>query len=200
MLLMRGKFMRKNIYLTSILICLISAATAFGQRETFTGTAVIYGSGFNTRTITRTFTLNINGRTSDRQAQRFLDILQESGQDDLLREINNENLGSFSLGGTLGRRLNVVRESVVDGQRRVFVVFERWLGFGEIRGGYRSVDYPFSVIEIFVDERTGRGEGTYIPAARVRFRIDRKTGQNTVEIENFATFPAKLMGVRLRRN
>lgn len=191
--------MKKQLFLTNILISLLLVVTTFGQKETYTGTAVIYGSGFNTRTVTRTFTLDITGRTSNQKAEGFLEILQKGGQDDLLRAINDEDLGRFSLGGALGRRLNVVRESTVDGQRRIFVVFERWLGFGELRRGYRSVDYPFSVIEMYVDERTGKGDGTYIPAARVRFRTDRDSGQQTVEIENFATFPARLIGVT-RRN
>lgn len=190
--------MKKRTFLTAILVSLFFVFTAFGQRETYTGTAVIYGSGFNTRTVTRTFTLNITGQTSDQKAQGFLEVLQQGGQDDLLRQISRENLGSFALTGNLGRDLNVVRESNVDGKRRIFAVFERWIGFGEIRGGYRSVDYPFSVIEMYIDERTGKGDGTFIPAARVRFRTDRDSGQNTVEIENFGAFPAKLISIRRR--
>lgn len=192
--------MKKKLFLTVILISLFFVLTAFGQKETYTGTAVIYGTGFNTRTITRTFTLDITGRTSDNQAAGFLEVLQRGGQDDLLRAMDKEDLGRFSLGGALGRRINVVRESTVEGKRRIFVAFERWLGFGELRYGLRSTDYPFSVIEMYVDEKTGRGEGTYIPAARVRFRTDRDSGQNTVEIENFGTFPARLLGVRRRSN
>src|SRR5688500_311793 len=97
------------------------------NQETFTGTIVSFGSGLNTRTVTTNFTLTINNQTSDQQAQRFLGTLQESGQDSLLREISKENLGFFSVGAQVGRRINVVRESVVDGRRRIFVVFERWM-------------------------------------------------------------------------
>jgi hypothetical protein len=169
-------------------------------RETFTGTVLSYGSGMNTRTTTGTFTLRINGRTSNQQAQSLLGVLQESGQDDLLRSIRNEDLGNFSVGGQLGRRLNVVHESMVDGRRRIFAVFERWTQFAEQRGGYRSLDYPFGVIELYIDPRTGKGEGTYIAAAKIRWTTDRKTGQSQVEIENFATFPARLLGVVQRGN
>ena len=77
-------------------------------------------------------------------------------------------------------------------------MFERWIRFGEIRGGYRSVDYPFGYLEIFIDPRTGRGEGTLIEAAQIRWRRDRDTNQYAVEIENFGTFPARLMGVTQR--
>ena len=98
----------------------------------------------------------------------------------------------------LGVPINVVRESVAGGQRRIFIVFERWTQFAELRGGYRSLDYPFGVIELNIDEATGKGEGTYIAAAQIRWRQDKRTNQYQVEIENFATYPAKLMGVTRR--
>lgn len=189
--------MKKILLIKSILISLLFVVNVLGA-ETYTGTALIYGIGMDTRVLTRTFTLRINGETSNDQAQEFLGILQQSGQDDLLKAMNTENLGNFSLGGNLARNLNVVRESTVDGKKRIFAVFERWLQFGEIRGGYRSVDYPFSIIEIYVDEKNGKGDGTFIPAARIRWNNDKKTGQNTVEIENFATYPAKLMDIKQR--
>lgn len=176
------------------------AAAQQTGRETFTGTVLSYGSGMNTRTTTGTFTLRINGQTSSQQAQKLLGVLQESGQDDLLRSIRNEDLGNFSVGAQIGRTLNVVHESMVDGKRRIFAVFERWTQFAEIRGGYRSLDYPFGVIELYIDPRTGKGEGTYIAAAKIRWTNDRKTGQSQVEIENFATFPARLLGVVQRGN
>jgi hypothetical protein len=72
------------------------------------------------------------------------------------------------------------------------------MNFGELRGGYRSTDYPYGVIELFIDPRTGKGEGTFIAAARISWRTDKRTGQNSVEIENFATYPARLLGVTRR--
>ena len=54
--------------------------------------------------------------------------------------------------------------------RRIYIVFERWLQFAELRGGYRSLDYPFGYIELNIDPATGNGEGTYIAAARIRWR------------------------------
>lgn len=180
--------------LLPIFLTLLCAPQAFAQREVYTGTVLSYGTGLNTRTVTRPFTLTINGLTSDAQAQTFLTTLQDDGQDKLLNAIKSEDLGFFSVGAQLGRRLNVVRESVDGGQRRIFIVFERWTQFAEARGGYRSLDYPFGVIELMIDERTGKGEGTYIAAARIRW-----TRNNEVEVENFATFPARLLGVRRSR-
>lgn len=194
------KFQSFFIILATVFSIAVFAANAAAQnRETYTGTVIIYGSGQRIGTTTNTFNLTINRRSTPQEAQRYLGILAEGGQDDLQRAIRNEDLGFFSLGGQVGRRLNFVWETETEGQRRIFAVFERWIGFGELRAGRRSVDYPFGVIEMVVNPRTGRGEGTFIAAARVRFDADRRTGQNQVEIENFGTFPGRLIGVRQRR-
>lgn len=188
-----------GLFLLAFLVSVLSSAVrAQTPRETYTGTVLSYGTGLNTRSTTRTFTLHINGTTSDDEAKNFLGTLRDKGQGDLLDEINDRDLGSFSVGGRVGRTINVVRENVTEGQRRIFIVFERWLQFAELRGGHRSVDYPFGVIELFIDTRTGKGTGTYIEAAKIRWDYDNKTKQYQVEIENFATFPAKLLGVSQR--
>ena len=186
------------MFLGALLLTLSLISKANAQAETYTGTVISYGSGFNTRTVTSTFTLNITGQTSKEQAQGFLDILQEGRQNDLLNAIRKQDLGRFSVGSNLGVSVNVVRESTVDGRQRIFIVFERWTQFAELRGGYRSLDYPFGVIEMFVDPQTGKGEGTYIAAARIRWNFDEKKQQYEIEIENFATYPARLVGVTRR--
>lgn len=167
------------------------------SKEVLQGTVISFGSGFDTRTRSALFSLNINGTTSDQDTQRYLDLLREGGQDSVLKEVSKQDLGRFSVGANVGVAINFVRESTVDGKRRIFVVFERWTQFAELRGGYRSLDYPFGVIELFIDPKTGKGEGTYIAAARVSWDKDSKNGQYQVEIENFATYPARLMGVKV---
>lgn len=190
-----------NIYRTgsaALLVSLFLAISAFGQSETYTGTVISYGSGRNTRTTTNTFTLNITRGTSDAEVDRAVSILQEGGQDDLLKALGDNDLGNFSVGGRLGRRLIGVRVDEYEGRKRIRAIFERWINFGEIRGGYRSVDYPFGYIELLVDPATGRGEGTFIEAAQIRWKRDKRSDQYVVEIENFGTFPAKLLGVTER--
>ena len=189
--------MKRIICYVSIVLAI--AVSAYGQRgTTFTGTAVIYGSGFNTRTISRPFTMVVNGRTSPSEAARYLTTLQNGGQDDLLRELNHNDLGRFSLSGSVGQPLSAVIVDEDNGSTRIRAVFPRWIGFGELRYGLRSADYPFGYVEIRIDPRTGQGEGTIIPAARIRFRNGRNGGADQVEIEDFGTFPGRLMGVRMR--
>ena len=168
------------------------------SKERFTGTVIYYGSGFSTRTIQTTFTLDIKGYTSDEQAQNYLNLLKNKGQDEVLDVIDDRELGRFSVGANVGVPVNVVRERDENGNRRIFIVFKRWTQFAELRYGYRSLDYPFGVIELFIDPKTGKGEGTYIAAAQIRWDSN---GDNApqVEIENFATFPARLLGVKSDR-
>ena len=178
---------------SALLLC--SAAKA---QETYTGTIISYGTGFNTRLSTGTFTLRINRQTSEDRAQRLLGLLQEGSDDRLLNELDRDDVGTFSINGHIGPHVNAVRESTVNGQRRIFAVLRRWMTFGEIRGGYRSTDYPYSVIELYIDPRTGKGEGTYIAAARISWRQEKRSGQNQIEIEDFSTYPARLVGVTSR--
>jgi hypothetical protein len=176
-----------------LFLILAFAAAAYGQRgTTFTGTALIYGSGFNTRTVTRPFTLIVNGKTSDADAKRYLGTLESGGQDALLRSIEGNDLGRFSFNGSVGLPLNAVLIDKDGSDTRIRAVFKRWIGFGELRRGARSVDYPFSYVELRID-RSGKGEGTIITAAKIRFR-----GNDTIEVEDFGTFPGRLMGVRMR--
>ena len=85
-----------------------------------------------------------------------------------------------------------------EGKKRIRAVFERWINFGEVRGGYRSLDYPFGYLELLIDPATGKGDGTFLEAAQIRWKRDKKTNQYVVEIEDFGTFPARLMGVSQR--
>lgn len=175
---------------------LVAASAAHAQREgrtTFTGTAVIYGTGANTRTVTRQFTLHITGQTSASEVAHHLSTLESGGQDGLLRSIDDNDLGRFSLGANVGLPLNAVLVDNYEGRQRIRAVFARWIGFGELRYGRRSTDYPFSYVELLLDPRTGRGEGSYFQAARIRSRPG-----NTIEIEDFGTWPSRLMGITMR--
>ena len=164
------------------------SAQARPSKEVFTGTVAGMGPGGNM--VTRGFTLTIEGYTSDEDARKFSRILKSQGEDALLKAIAKEKKGTFALDGQLGHDINTVRAHQNPAGRTYTIVFERWLSFFEVRYGARSQDYPFTYIELFVDETKGMG-GTLLPAARIRFNK-----QNVIEIENFGIYPAQLMGVR----
>lgn len=180
-----------------ILGIILPGQTAYAQNtgEEFTGNIISFNGP---RVRTSSFTLRIERLTTDEQANQNLAVLRDQGQDSLLNLVRKENAGTLSIGTGLSQRVNVVRQSQINGKTRIFAVFERWMHFAEIRGGYRSMDYPFGVIELMIDPATGKGEGTYISAAKISWNKDQTSGQHHVEIENFGTYPAKVVNVRGR--
>jgi hypothetical protein len=169
------------------------AQTGAGDRMTFTGTIVGIGGTLGGRA--RQFTLDINGTTPDGDVTRYVELLAGRGQGAVMNEIRNQRLGRFTIAGQLGRDVNFVRiYPTENGGRRIIIVFERWLNIYEVRYGTRSQDYPFSYADIYVDNR-GRGQGTFIPAAQIRF----DDNNHTVEIVNFGIYPARLANVRRQR-
>lgn len=172
-----------------------SIAHAQGE-QTITGNIISYGTRGYSGLRTGNFTLRVKSWTTEAQAQRFLGLLQESGQDKVLDEIRHEDVGSFSVNNNLSRTVNVARRTTVDGKIFIRVVFERWEQFAEIRGGYRSLDYPFGYVELTIDPATGKGTGQYFAAAKIRWKTDKKNGYH-VEIEDYATFPAKLSNIKI---
>lgn len=189
--------MKKGIFIVWALLYLAAfAIAAKAQGETFTGSIIAYGSGRYVGTRTANFTLTLKAQSSTDDVQRYLTTLQTNGQNALLEGIRNEDLGTLSVGGQLGRTVNVVRERNVDGKRKIYILFERWTEFAELRGGYRSLDYPFGYVELTIDPRTGNGEGKYFAAAKVRMKKNKDSGVYQVEVEDYATFPAKLVQVK----
>jgi hypothetical protein len=163
-------------------------------KEVYTGNIV----NVTGRSVSVGFTLTLERWTSDVEAQQYLSVLASEGQEGLMKAIRKNNLGFIAATGQTRRDLLLVREAQIEGKRRVIVAFERWIGFYEARGGYRSLDHPFSIMEIFFHEK-GRGSGTFIGLAQLRLERDKKTEQMKLELENFGSFPAKVMGVMRRK-
>ena len=78
-----------------------------------------------------------------------------------------------------------------DGGRRIVLVTDRPISFWEAANQPRSIDYPFTLIELRLN-RDGEGEGKMSIATKI-------TGNRTfnlIELENYATQPVQLMAVR----
>ena len=197
---MRIKWIAVAFFAVALMLSLTSSA--FGQKkkssdfkEVYTGTLMATNGPMRTTS----FNLSIKDYTPDDTAQLYLSMLVEGNQFDLLKKIQDLDLGFMSGGGSLGRRLLIVRKhELPDGKTRIVAAFERWQTFREVRGGYRVSDYPFGVIEIILDAK-GKGSGTFIAACAVDMKRDKKTGKYQLELENFGTYPNRVMGV-MKRN
>lgn len=153
------------------------------------GTVVGIGGRFAGRS--RPFSLIVNRYTTPNEVSGLNDALSRDRQDGLLRALSKMDAGRIAVGTGVGVTANAIIASPWnEGGTKLTVLYERNLSFFELRYGTRSEDYRVGYAEIFLD-RNGKGEGTFIPAARVRL----KDG-NTWEVEDFGTFPARLMGLR----
>jgi len=110
----------------------------------------------------------------------------------LLRSLSHLDAGRIQIGTDVGVTANaIIATDEGDGRTKITVLYQRYLRFSELRYGTRSTDYPFGYAEMYVGR--GQNQGMLIPAARVRLRDG-----NTWEVEDFGTFPARLMGLRVR--
>lgn len=167
----------------------VSAQDAFTGR-TITGTVYFVGGRRPGRTLP--FRLIINRITNEDEVQQLNAALQSGGQDELMRALSRMNAGRIEIGTGVGVPANVIlRTDDGEGRTKLVVLYQRELRFGELRYGTRSSDYRFGYAELYLGR--GANEGMLIPAARVRLRDG-----NTWEVEDFGTFPARLMGLQVR--
>ncbi len=159
------------------------------SRQYVQGQAI--GIGGRRAGLNRPFSLTISNYTSPDDVQRLNQALRSGGQDELLRVLSRLNAGRVSVGNNVGVTANaVIATPAAEGGTKLTVLYERNVAIFELRYGTRSADYRFGYAEIYLDAR-GRGEGTFIPAAKVKLE-----GDNNWVVEDFAEFPARLMGLR----
>ena len=169
--------------------------TTFAQGEGLTGrtiTGTVYFISGRRPGLSLPFRLIINRITTPEEVSQLNSALQAGKQDELLRTLSGHEAGRIQIGSNVGVPANAILvNDQGDGRTKITVIFQRNLQFAELRFGARSVDYPFGYAEMYVGR--GENEGMFIPAARVRLRDG-----NTWEVEDFGTFPARLMGLQVR--
>jgi hypothetical protein len=176
----------------SISVLLFSnSARAQSRYAGTTTTGTVYFIGGRTSGRSLPFRLIVN-RTSTPEELAQLNAALPSGQDSLLQVLSKMNAGRIEIGTGVGLIANAIFETDLgDGRTKLTVVYQRNLRFAELRYGTRSQDYRFGYAELYLGR--GDNQGMLIPAARVRLRDG-----NTWEVEDFGTFPARLMGLQVR--
>ena len=204
---MKPKFQMLSIMLVIMLtglsgqqLSVYGNSTSPLQRVVYTGNLIYFDGSFGPFSGTsragsnvQFFKLTINEYTPENEVSALLGALQEDGQDGLMKALKKKKRGTLQIGTKLARDVQAVWITETEDGRKITALAERWLGFEELRRGARSVDYPFTYIEIYIDEK-GKSEGSLIPAARVRSK-----GANTIEIENFGIYPARLVNIKPER-
>jgi hypothetical protein len=168
--------------------------SAQSQKESFTGFAINMNSGPSTATVDFT----IESWSTDAERDQLLAILQEEkdvyrANQKLLTALQRlPKVGYIRTPDRLAWDLRFARQSPLeDGGRRIVLGTDRPIGFREARNQPRSMDYPFTIVEVQLD-KNNKGVGKIL--AGTKLYIDKKT--NNLVLENYAQQPIRFNEIR----
>jgi hypothetical protein len=140
--------------------------------------------------------ITINRWSTDEERKGLITTFLEKGPEKLLDAVQDAKpVGRIRLPNTLGYDLRFARHFPMDeGGERYVIMTDRRIGFAEARNQPRTIDYPFTLIEIRVG-KDGKGEGKMSVATKISYNKK----QNTVELENYATEPVRLTNVKVEK-
>jgi hypothetical protein len=135
----------------------------------------------------------INRYSSDAERDALLKILQDKGPDKLLDELQKlPRIGYFRTPNSTGYDLKFARKVPGDdGGEKITMITDRYIGFWEAANRPRTIDYPFTLIEVRMGAE-GKGEGKMSLATRITF--DKKN--NTIVLEDYKSQPTLLNEVK----
>ena len=119
--------------------------------------------------------------------------LLDKGSDELLDDLQDmPRIGYIRIDGGLGYDLHYAHVTQgEDGGERIVLATDRRIGFWEATNQPRSIDYPFTVIELRLN-RDGEGQGKMSLATRIT--ADKE--KNSVTLENYDQQPVLLQSVK----
>jgi hypothetical protein len=168
---------------------LVATAQTLGTPERYSATAVNEpGSG------TSPVQIVVDRWSTDTERDRLVSTLLDKGADKLLDVLQDTPRVGFIRNPTGGPSwdLHYARKiALPDGGERVILATDRPLGFWEQTQQLRTVDYPFTIIELRLNA-DGEGEGKLSLATKII--ADKQSG--TVVLEDYGTQPVLLQAVR----
>ena len=158
------------------------------------------GPGAN-RPTTATLTIRIERWSTDEERNALLAIVKEEqnvnrANQALLRELQRlPRVGTIRDTTSLAWDLRFAQQSPLpEGGRQIVIGTDRPIGFWEARNQPRTIDYPFTILELRLD-KANQGEGKML--ADTRISVNQKT--NTLVLEHYDISPVRLNQIR-RRN
>lgn len=168
-----------------------AAAQTGGNGERFTALAINFDAPPGA--VSTTVDINVDRWSTDAERDRLLTTLMEKGPGSLLEAVGKlPKLGTIRTPDSIGYDLRFARHTPgPDGGERVVILTDRPIGFWEARNQPRSIDYPFTLIELHINA-DGKGEGKLSIGTKIQ--ADKDTG--TIVLENYSTQPVQLSAVR----
>ena len=162
-------------FLLIVVGTIVQAQGRMTIQATAMGTSTQLGRLYNVNILIEKFS------TADDQ-QTLIAAFKRSGQDgliDVLEDMNPKGRVRFASGG-VGNDVKYIIELPSDKGRKLRLITDRNLAFGELYNGTRSRDYSVGAIELVLTP-DGKGSGTVLPACKLR--VNKKTKQ--IEIETY---------------
>jgi hypothetical protein len=174
-------------------LSLPATAQTNGVKESYNATAINMGSG---PTGMGRVLITVDRWSTPAERERLLKVLVDKGPEKLLDAVqDNQKVGFIRLPTTLAWDLRYAFQTPLpEGGRRVVLVTDRPIGFQEARNQPRSIDYPFTLIEIRFDK-----EGVGVGKMSVRTKISLSKDKQTLELENYGIEPVRLTEVRIEK-
>jgi hypothetical protein len=180
---------RLTISLACVVVASVVARTqTLGSPERFTAAAI------NTnRSAAGNIDIQVDRWSSDTERDKLIKTLETKGADKLLDVLQDLPVkGNFRAPGQLGWDIRFARHyKTEEGGERVVLATDRPIGFFESANQPRSINYPFTIIEMQLN-RDGEGDGRMSLATKVI--LDEK--KNTITLENFELQPVLLTHVK----
>lgn len=166
-----------------------AAVIADENGETFTALAADLSTTGSGRTARVDVTIDRWSTPEEREQLRV--ALIENGTEAVYTTLQKmKPVGRIRVNDSLGWDLRYAREVKTNSGRRIVFATDRPISPREAVQQPRSIDYKFTIGELRL---TGdKGQGTLSPAVKLRY----DSGDQTLEIENLASEPVRLMEVR----
>jgi hypothetical protein len=162
-----------------------------GTPSRFTAAAVNFGSPG--AAAAGTVEIVVNRWSTDAERDRLMSTLMEKGPNKLLDTLQDmPRVGYIRTPNSVGYDLHYARRAPgEDGGERITIATDRHIGFWEASAQPRSIEYPFTVIEIHMN-KNGEGEGKLSLATKITADSDHKT----IILEDYGIQPVLLQHVR----
>lgn len=177
----------------------VSAATPSAQSnmvkpEKFTAFAVDI-SNTAPRANAGVVDIEIKRWSTDSEKEQLLQVFREKGQDGLLSALQKMPVvGGIRRPGSLNYDLHFAwQRSGEEGGREIFLMTDRYIGAWEAANRPRTIDYPFTLIQLQLD-KNNHGVGKASIATQITQDPD-----GTIVLENFSSQPVMLNDVRPSR-
>jgi hypothetical protein len=159
-------------------VCSTVEAKTKPKYETINCTAFGQGTQLG-QTFSVTIIIQEYSEPSDKQI--LVDAFNKGGSQGLYNAVTKmHSKGHLAITGTVGYDVNYIREFPSATSRKIRLVTNRPITFGEVWSDSRSMSYNLSLLELNIPtEKGGKGTGTLLPAAELQ--LDKKTNEISIE-------------------